>query len=59
MTELFKAVKDGTAQGRKVEDLQASIQLSMAVTPWVGDALLAEEQERLHVGSLGRATPTC
>ena len=43
MTELFKAVKDGVSQGKKVDDLQASIQLSMAVSPWVGDALLKQQ----------------
>jgi cyclase len=43
MTELFKAVKDGAGQGKKVEELQASIQLSMTVTPWVGDPLLKQQ----------------
>jgi cyclase len=43
LTELFKAVKDGIGQGKKAEDLQASIQLSTAVTPWVGEALLKEQ----------------
>jgi hypothetical protein len=36
-------VKDGAGQGKKVEDLQASIQLSMTVTPWIGDALLKQQ----------------
>jgi hypothetical protein len=43
MTELFKAVKDGSGQGKKVEELQTSIQLSMTVTPWIGDALLKQQ----------------
>jgi hypothetical protein len=43
MTELFKSVKDGASQGKKVEELQTSIQLSMAVTPWVGEALLKQQ----------------
>jgi glyoxylase-like metal-dependent hydrolase (beta-lactamase superfamily II) len=43
MTELFKAVKDGISQGKKVEDLQSSIQLSVAVTAWVGEALLKQQ----------------
>jgi cyclase len=43
MTELFKAVKDGISQGKKVEDLQSSIQLSAAVTSWVGEALLKQQ----------------
>ena len=43
MTELLKAVKDGVSQGKKVEDLQSSIQLSMAVTAWVGEALLKQQ----------------
>jgi cyclase len=43
MTELFKSVKDGASQGKKVEELQTSIQLSMAVTPWIGEALLKQQ----------------
>ena len=43
MTELFKAVKDGIAQGKKLEELQTSTQLSMAVNPWVGDPLLKQQ----------------
>src|ERR1700674_2974130 len=43
MTELLKAVKDGVSQGKKVEDLQSSIQLSMAVMAWVGEALLKQQ----------------
>jgi glyoxylase-like metal-dependent hydrolase (beta-lactamase superfamily II) len=43
MTELLKAVKDGISQGKKVEDLQSSIQLSAAVTAWVGEALLKQQ----------------
>jgi cyclase len=43
MTELFKDVKDGAGQGKKVEELQASIQLSPPVTPWVSDMLLKQQ----------------
>jgi len=43
LTELFKNVRDGAGQGKKVEDLQTSIQLSMAVTPWIGDSLLKQQ----------------
>ena len=43
MTELLKAVKDGVSQGKKVEDLQSSIQLSAAVTAWVGEGLLKQQ----------------
>ncbi|MBV9744540.1 MAG: MBL fold metallo-hydrolase [Acidobacteriia bacterium] len=43
MTELFKAVKDGASQGKKLEELQASVQLSMPVTPWVADTLLKQQ----------------
>ena len=43
MTELFKAVKDGAGQGKKVEEMQSSIQLSMAVNQWVGEPLLKQQ----------------
>jgi cyclase len=43
MTELLKAVKDGISQGKKAEDLQSSIQLSAAVTAWVGEGLLKQQ----------------
>ncbi|HEY7387078.1 MAG TPA: MBL fold metallo-hydrolase [Bryobacteraceae bacterium] len=43
MTELFKAVKEGAAGGKRLEELQSSIQLSTAVTPWVADALLKQQ----------------
>ena len=39
MTELRKAVKAGMDQGKKVEDLQASIQLPESVSTWVGNSL--------------------
>ena len=44
MTELFKAVKDGVAQGKTVAELQQSVQLSMEVTPWVGNPLKEQIQ---------------
>jgi hypothetical protein len=37
---LHKAVKDGVDAGRKLEDLQASVKLSQAVDPWVGERSL-------------------
>ena len=43
ITELLKAVKDGVSQGKKVEDLQSSIQLSVGVMAWVGEALLKQQ----------------
>jgi glyoxylase-like metal-dependent hydrolase (beta-lactamase superfamily II) len=40
MTELHKAVKDGMDQGKKLEDLQAGIHLSPAVSNWVSERSL-------------------
>jgi cyclase len=40
MTELHKAVKAGVDQGKKLEELQASIQLPQAVTNWVSERSL-------------------
>ena len=39
MTELHKAVKAGVDQGKKLEELQASIQLPESVSTWVGNSL--------------------
>ena len=39
MTELHKAVKAGADQGKKLEDLQASVQLPESVSTWVGKGL--------------------
>ncbi len=36
MTELYKAVKQGVDQGKKLEELQASIEMPGAVANWVG-----------------------
>ena len=36
MTELYKAVKEGVDQGKKLEELQASIEMPAAVANWVG-----------------------
>ena len=36
MTELYKAVKEGVDQGKKLEELQASIEMPGAVANWVG-----------------------
>jgi glyoxylase-like metal-dependent hydrolase (beta-lactamase superfamily II) len=38
-TELHKAVKAGVDQGKKLEDVQASVQLPDAVSNWVGNGL--------------------
>lgn len=43
MTELYKAVKAGVDQGKKVEDLQSAIQLPSAVSEWVSDASLKRQ----------------
>ncbi|HTT63331.1 MAG TPA: MBL fold metallo-hydrolase [Bryobacteraceae bacterium] len=43
MTELFTRVRDGVRDGKKLEDLQASMQLPMAVTEWVNDSLLKQQ----------------
>ena len=43
LVELHKAVKAEIDAGKKLEDLQASIKLPDAVTPWVGAALLKRQ----------------
>ena len=43
MVELHDAVKAGIDAGKKLEDLQASIKLPEAVSPWVGEASLKRE----------------
>jgi glyoxylase-like metal-dependent hydrolase (beta-lactamase superfamily II) len=43
LVELRKAVKAGFDAGQKLEDLQASIKLPQAVSPWVGEALLKRQ----------------
>ena len=35
MTELYKAVKTGVDQGKKLEELQASVELPASVSNWV------------------------
>lgn len=42
-TELHKAVQDGITQGKKLEDLQASVKLSPAVDAWVSEASLKRQ----------------
>jgi len=42
MAELHKAVKAGVDQGKKLEDLQASIQLPESVSTWVGKSLKSQ-----------------
>jgi glyoxylase-like metal-dependent hydrolase (beta-lactamase superfamily II) len=44
-TELLKAVKTGVEQGKKVEDLQASVNLPEAVSTWVGNSLKRQIQD--------------
>jgi glyoxylase-like metal-dependent hydrolase (beta-lactamase superfamily II) len=43
MAELYKSVKAGVDQGKKVEDLQASVQLPATVSEWVGEASLKRQ----------------
>ncbi len=57
MSELFKSVKDGITQGKKLEDLQASLQLSMSVTPWVSDASL-KQQIKATYGEITQKKPS-
>jgi cyclase len=45
MTELHKAVKSAIGQGKKVEDIQASLQLPDSVKNWVGPSLKAQVQD--------------
>jgi hypothetical protein len=40
MAELYKSVKAGIDQGKKVEDLQASVQLPAGVSEWVSERSL-------------------
>src|SRR4051794_5670343 len=42
MAELRKAVKAGVDQGKKLEELQASIQLPESVSTWVGNSLKSQ-----------------
>jgi len=39
MTELYKSVKAGADQGKKLEELQASVKLPDTVGTWVGNSL--------------------
>ena len=43
MTELNKAVRAGKAQGKKLEELQASIHLPASVSNWVGEKTLSAQ----------------
>jgi glyoxylase-like metal-dependent hydrolase (beta-lactamase superfamily II) len=43
MSELYKSVKAGIDQGKKVEDLQASIQMPATVSEWVSEASLKRQ----------------
>jgi cyclase len=43
MAELYKAVKAGVDQGKKMEELQSSVQLPSAVSEWVSEASLKRQ----------------
>ncbi len=45
MIELNKAVKAGVGQGKKLEDIQASLQLPDSVKNWVGKSLKTQTQD--------------
>ena len=44
-SELYKAVKAGVDQGKKLEELQASLKLPSAVENWVGDGLKTQVRD--------------
>jgi len=52
MTELHKAVKAGLGKGKKLEDLQAPIQLPESVSTWVGKSLKSQIKDAYE--ELGR-----
>ncbi|HLK66336.1 MAG TPA: MBL fold metallo-hydrolase [Bryobacteraceae bacterium] len=43
MSELYKSVKAGIDQGKKVEELQSSIRLPASVSDWVGENSLKQQ----------------
>ena len=45
MTELYKAVKAGADQGKKLEELQASVKLPDSVGTWVGNSLKSQVKD--------------
>jgi glyoxylase-like metal-dependent hydrolase (beta-lactamase superfamily II) len=47
-SELYKAVKAGIDQGKKLEDLQASVKLPAAVDHWVGNGLKRHIQDAFN-----------
>jgi glyoxylase-like metal-dependent hydrolase (beta-lactamase superfamily II) len=56
LVELHNAVKAGIDAGKKLEDLQASINLPDAVTPWVGQALLKRQIKDAY-GEISQGKP--
>jgi cyclase len=49
LTELLKAVKAGVDQGRKVEEIQASLTLPHTVSNWVSDASLKRQVQDAYL----------
>jgi hypothetical protein len=45
MTELHKQVKSAVGQGKKLEDIKASLQLPDSVKNWVGPSLAAQVKD--------------
>ena len=45
MTELYKSVKAGADQGKKLEELQASVKLPDSVGTWVGNSLKSQVKD--------------
>ena len=54
MTELHKAVKSAIGQGKKVDDIKASLQLPDSVKSWVGPSLKAQVQDAFEEISQGK-----
>jgi glyoxylase-like metal-dependent hydrolase (beta-lactamase superfamily II) len=54
MSELHKAVKAGLDQGRKLEDLQASVKLPDSVGTWVGKSLPGQIKDAYEELSKGK-----
>ena len=54
MTELLKAVKAGIGHGKKVEEIQASMQLPDSVKNWVGPSLKAQVQDAYEEVTQGK-----
>jgi cyclase len=48
LSELYKAVKTGVDSGKSVEEVQASVKLSPAVSDWVSDASLKGQVQDVY-----------